>query len=137
MEANVKKWGLAPMQGTLAPPPAYGLEAGSLLLERGMACSSQSSTPVHQPTAANIDDNDDEQPLIQIDTHIPIPNTRLRYPQYSPPAYSTFPRSPGMFPDRSRLRNGRPGSNRSDSNATSSSSSDSSSSDVNERTSLL
>jgi hypothetical protein len=37
VEANVKKWGLAPVQGTLAPPPAYGYEAGSLLLERGRA----------------------------------------------------------------------------------------------------
>ncbi|OAD79118.1 hypothetical protein PHYBLDRAFT_99904, partial [Phycomyces blakesleeanus NRRL 1555(-)] len=35
VEANVKKWGLAPIQGTLAPPPAYGAEAGSMLLERG------------------------------------------------------------------------------------------------------
>lgn len=33
IEANVKKWGLAPMIGTLAPPPAYGSEGGSILLE--------------------------------------------------------------------------------------------------------
>ncbi|TIB67883.1 SPRY-domain-containing protein [Wallemia mellicola] len=33
IEANVKKWGLAPMSGTLAPPPAYGHNSGSLLLE--------------------------------------------------------------------------------------------------------
>ncbi|KWU42996.1 SPRY-domain-containing protein, partial [Rhodotorula sp. JG-1b] len=33
IEANVKKWGLAPMMGTLAPPPAYGSERGSILLE--------------------------------------------------------------------------------------------------------
>lgn len=35
IEANVKKWGLAPSQGTLAPPPAYGSESGSILLQRG------------------------------------------------------------------------------------------------------
>src|SRR4051794_30773617 len=35
IEANVKKWGLAPMQGTLAPPPAYGSDAGTTLLETG------------------------------------------------------------------------------------------------------
>lgn len=35
IEANVKKWGLAPMVGTLAPPPAYGSERGSILLEAG------------------------------------------------------------------------------------------------------
>lgn len=33
IEANVKKWGLAPISGTLGPPPAYGLERGSILLE--------------------------------------------------------------------------------------------------------
>lgn len=35
IEANVKKWGLAPMTGSLAPPPPYGSEAGSILLEYG------------------------------------------------------------------------------------------------------
>lgn len=37
IEANVKKWGLAPSVGTLAPPPAYGSERGSILLEAGAA----------------------------------------------------------------------------------------------------
>ncbi len=32
IEANVKKWGLAPSVGTLAPPPAYGKEHGDILL---------------------------------------------------------------------------------------------------------
>ncbi|KAH8589984.1 concanavalin A-like lectin/glucanase domain-containing protein [Bisporella sp. PMI_857] len=35
IEANVKKWGLAPMTGSLAPPPPYGSEQGSILLEAG------------------------------------------------------------------------------------------------------
>lgn len=35
IEANVKKWGLAPSVGTLAPPPAYGAERGSILLATG------------------------------------------------------------------------------------------------------
>ncbi|KAJ3719868.1 concanavalin A-like lectin/glucanase domain-containing protein [Lentinula raphanica] len=35
VEANVKKWGLAPSVGTLAPPPAYGSERGSILLDVG------------------------------------------------------------------------------------------------------
>ncbi|KAG0341364.1 Rsp5p-dependent ubiquitination, sorting of cargo proteins at the multivesicular body [Podila minutissima] len=35
IEANVKKWGLAPASGSLAPPPAYGSELGSILLEAG------------------------------------------------------------------------------------------------------
>ncbi|OBT62336.1 hypothetical protein VE03_08470 [Pseudogymnoascus sp. 23342-1-I1] len=37
IEANVKKWGLAPMTGSLAPPPPYGSEQGSILLEAGGA----------------------------------------------------------------------------------------------------
>jgi hypothetical protein len=32
---TVKKWGLAPMTGSLAPPPPYGSEQGSILLESG------------------------------------------------------------------------------------------------------
>ncbi|GAO18964.1 uncharacterized protein UV8b_05951 [Ustilaginoidea virens] len=35
IEANVKKWGLAPVTGSLAPPPPYGSEQGSILLEIG------------------------------------------------------------------------------------------------------
>lgn len=35
IEANVKKWGLAPATGSLAPPPPYGSEQGSILLESG------------------------------------------------------------------------------------------------------
>lgn len=33
IQANVKGWGLAPAQGSLPPPPAYGDERDSLLLE--------------------------------------------------------------------------------------------------------
>lgn len=42
IEANVKKWGLAPSTGSLAPPPPYGSEQGSILLEAGRE-GSQSS----------------------------------------------------------------------------------------------
>lgn len=35
IEANVKKWGLAPQIGSLAPPPPYGSEQGSILLDSG------------------------------------------------------------------------------------------------------
>lgn len=35
IEANVKKWGLAPQTGSLAPPPPYGVEQGSVLLQGG------------------------------------------------------------------------------------------------------
>src|SRR5258708_6870386 len=41
IEAQVKKWGLAPSVGTLAPPPAYGSERGSILLQTGGAGNAQ------------------------------------------------------------------------------------------------
>lgn len=67
VEANIKKWGLAPVHGTLAPPPAYGLESDSLLLERGDGGSSRTMT-----------NNNERQPLLMPQQYPP------------PPEYSTF-----------------------------------------------
>ncbi|KAG6336944.1 hypothetical protein ID866_2138 [Astraeus odoratus] len=95
IEANVKKWGLAPSVGTLAPPPAYGSERGSILLDVGggvrpsgmtfgpqsapSASSAQSprrhrlrrpkSTPSNAPAASS--------PLrgVPLSSHIPEPTT--------------------------------------------------------------
>ncbi|KAI9299873.1 concanavalin A-like lectin/glucanase domain-containing protein [Cunninghamella echinulata] len=97
VEANVKKWGLAPMQGTLAPPPAYGYESESLLLERGSSLPrsdyyQQSLTQSHRSIRSNLseegrerqeeseEDDDDEQPLIQL--HMPIPRSTSAAPRY-------------------------------------------------------
>ncbi|KAI8344571.1 concanavalin A-like lectin/glucanase domain-containing protein [Chlamydoabsidia padenii] len=91
VEANVKKWGLAPMHGTLAAPPAYGFEAGSLLLERGS--SGQQQRQNHTIESDN-DDNNQQQPLIRSTlqpTSIPSPRRTL-LPTQSPPSYSTLPR---------------------------------------------
>ncbi|KAI7879667.1 SPRY-domain-containing protein [Lichtheimia hyalospora FSU 10163] len=52
IEANVKKWGLAPSQGTLAPPPAYGLEGDTILLATGNNSGNNNTN----------DDNTDPQP---------------------------------------------------------------------------
>ncbi|KAG0242971.1 Rsp5p-dependent ubiquitination, sorting of cargo proteins at the multivesicular body [Actinomortierella wolfii] len=46
VEANVKKWGLAPATGSLVPPPAYGSERGSILLEAGSTSSPMTTTQV-------------------------------------------------------------------------------------------
>ncbi|KAI1462364.1 SPRY-domain-containing protein [Annulohypoxylon moriforme] len=46
IEANVKKWGLAPITGSLAPPPPYGSEQGSILLETGRRKDEYSGSPV-------------------------------------------------------------------------------------------
>ncbi|KAF8955407.1 Rsp5p-dependent ubiquitination, sorting of cargo proteins at the multivesicular body, partial [Entomortierella lignicola] len=43
IEANVKKWGLAPATGSLVPPPAYGSELGSILLEASGSVNSNQS----------------------------------------------------------------------------------------------
>ena len=45
IEANVKKWGLAPMTGSLAPPPPYGSEQGSILLASGRRKDEYSGSP--------------------------------------------------------------------------------------------
>lgn len=50
IEANVKKWGLAPSAGTLAPPPPYGSERGSILLAAG---GDVTPTTVGSPAAAS------------------------------------------------------------------------------------
>ncbi|KAJ6120942.1 Protein ssh4 [Penicillium sp. IBT 18751x] len=52
IEANVKKWGLAPMTGSLAPPPPYGSEQGSILLESGRESAAQISQRVYQTHTA-------------------------------------------------------------------------------------
>jgi len=49
IEANVKKWGLAPMTGSLAPPPPYGSEQGSILLEAGRESSSHTQSYFFDP----------------------------------------------------------------------------------------
>jgi hypothetical protein len=46
IEANVKKWGLAPMTGSLAPPPPYGVEADTVLLATGTK-DGFSNSPAH------------------------------------------------------------------------------------------
>jgi SPRY domain len=51
IEANVKKWGLAPSVGTLAPPPAYGSERGSILLEAGGGTPHSRLSPPPTPGA--------------------------------------------------------------------------------------
>ena len=53
IEANVKKWGLAPMAGSLAPPPPYGSEQGSILLEGGRDCGLSAPTSSYVPTFFN------------------------------------------------------------------------------------
>lgn len=66
IEANVKKWGLAPAHGSLAPPPPYGAEQDFLLLETGTTSntgaggSSSSGNELHNQHNNTHDSNDNE-----------------------------------------------------------------------------
>lgn len=120
VEANVKKWGLAPVQGTLAPPPAYGFEAGSFLLERGGETSSLAarSIPTGFITSSSSryctgdDEHDDNTPLIhhvQRNSNyaaIPIPSQAQGVPTQSPPSYSTLP-APILLMDQAEYERNR------------------------------
>ncbi|RCH93940.1 Protein ssh4 [Rhizopus stolonifer] len=111
VEANVKRWGLAPAQGTLAPPPAYGFETGSFLLQRGGETSSLTRII---PSSSRSQEDDDNTPLIQQRNHtnyaaIPIPITTHQQSESVPPAppsYSTFPR-PSFFMDQAEYERNR------------------------------
>ena len=54
IEANVKKWGLAPMTGSLAPPPPYGSEQGSILLESGRDVAHTPWEPGHSRSRSGL-----------------------------------------------------------------------------------
>ncbi|KAL1925641.1 uncharacterized protein VTP21DRAFT_524 [Calcarisporiella thermophila] len=51
IEANIKKWGLAPQEGTLAPPPAYGVDIDSILLDSGDRPNEPQADTSTTPTA--------------------------------------------------------------------------------------
>lgn len=72
VEANVKKWGLAQRQGTLAPPPMYGNHQDTILLAMGATS-----------TADNDNNNNNASMLIDMNglTH----NTAN---SYRPPPYN-------------------------------------------------
>lgn len=72
IEANVKKWGLAPMVGTLAPPPPYGQERGSILIETG------------QGRSADANQNGDNQITPSVE-HLHAPRNITPPPPLTPP----------------------------------------------------
>ncbi|GAA5848572.1 hypothetical protein JCM5353_003274 [Sporobolomyces roseus] len=83
IEANVKKWGLAPMMGTLAPPPAYGSERGSILLESAAVRAGEGSSNPSPPTRR------------------PPPSSSSRLLPHAPPSTSTRSRHRSRRPDPS------------------------------------
>ncbi|GAA5832786.1 hypothetical protein JCM11251_005763 [Rhodosporidiobolus azoricus] len=81
IEANVKKWGLAPMMGTLAPPPAYGSERGSILLEaaaRDAAAASSAAGTGHSHHLATASSSSVPSASRSRPTPLPSSSTRHR-----------------------------------------------------------
>ena len=89
IEANVKKWGLAPSVGTLAPPPAYGSERGSILLAAGDSRPSSR----HQSPLGNVVSPNSSSPGRRSALH------RSRRPKRSVLATGNFPASPLSNPE--------------------------------------
>jgi len=79
IEANVKKWGLAPSVGTLPPPPAYGSERGSILLDVGGGV--RHSTQIISPSPSSIPrrgSHRSRRPNASVSSSLPIASSPLR-----------------------------------------------------------
>lgn len=98
IEANVKKWGLAPSVGTLAPPPAYGAERGSILLEAGGA-GPNSRTPGSSGRRSH--NHRHRRPKTPGTSTLPHNPSPLRSAPLSPP--------PPFTPGESNARDGQQG----------------------------
>lgn len=96
IEANVKKWGLAPSVGTLAPPPAYGSERGSILLQAGGDVSPAPSS-VGSPAGASSRSrrsHRSRRPRSTLSTSAPIESSPLRGSPLTSPSPPDTPPPP-------------------------------------------
>ena len=95
IEANVKKWGLAPSVGTLAPPPAYGSERGSILLAAGDSRpSSRHQSPQGQansPSPGRRSTHRSRRPKRSTLATVNLPPSPLSNPEMTPPPPLTPP----------------------------------------------
>ncbi|THH28880.1 hypothetical protein EUX98_g5299 [Antrodiella citrinella] len=95
IEANVKKWGLAPSVGTLAPPPAYGSERGSILLQAGGAISpAPSSTGSPDGASSRLRRHRTRRPRTSPSTTAPIEPSPLRTSPLTSPSPPDTPPPP-------------------------------------------
>lgn len=112
IEANVKKWGLAPMNGTLAPPPPYGSDRGSILLDAGYGTPGQSSNsqPNHSGIAALLEaarnragsNSSSSRVARPIPVASPVPTTPRRHHR----APSSIPAAPSPLRDNDTAAQG-------------------------------
>ncbi|KAE8225367.1 hypothetical protein CF319_g1884 [Tilletia indica] len=105
IEANVKKWGLAPSTGTLPPPPSYGMEQGSILIEsggQGSSSRSQGVTDVGDQAAAAAVANAAiaRRNALRAYNNHPLPPP----PSSSPPSFASVSSSSGPTPTPSGRR---------------------------------
>ncbi|KAA1468221.1 SPRY-domain-containing protein [Dentipellis sp. KUC8613] len=105
IEANVKKWGLAPSIGTLAPPPAYGSERGSILLEAGGGVVPGSVDSSHNPNGRRL--HRSRRPRNTPSTTPVEPSPLRTGTGNSPPPPSTPP--PPITPINEEVEGGSPG----------------------------
>lgn len=99
IEANVKKWGLAPSQGTLAPPPAYGSERGSILLAAGGEITPINSTVGTPQSPAGGSSRSrrshrSRRPRTQISASAPVESSPLRGSPLASPSPPDTPPPP-------------------------------------------
>jgi hypothetical protein len=105
VEANVKKWGLAPSVGTLAPPPAYGSERGSILLDVGGGIRQRGDPSGPSPTPSRRSRRYHRRP---ISPSVPIASSPLRTSSVSstplnpPPPIDEEPDESAAGPSTSR-----------------------------------
>ncbi|ORY86261.1 concanavalin A-like lectin/glucanase domain-containing protein [Protomyces lactucae-debilis] len=81
IEANVKKWGLAPMNGTLAPPPAYGSSeiTDSVLLAAGFSAQRSSAEDRHGSTGSLLDSHPDDGSVMPYQSDISLATIAPRH----------------------------------------------------------
>ncbi|KAJ2452680.1 Protein ssh4 [Coemansia sp. RSA 2336] len=68
IEANVKRWGLGPIEGTMQPPPVYGANQNTILLE---TASTESASPESDDGEGSSSRSGSESIAIIIDSHLP------------------------------------------------------------------
>lgn len=98
IEANVKKWGLAPMVGTLAPPPAYGQERGTILMESGQGSSADANGEASSSTAAPPRSDSPPPPISPYEERSPSPS-HYRMPSHASTLTPAPARSSSLRPN--------------------------------------
>ncbi|KAJ2719895.1 Protein ssh4 [Coemansia sp. Benny D115] len=60
IEANVKRWGFGPIEGAMVPPPIYGANQNTILLETASISTSSAASVTGSESGDGDDDDDDD-----------------------------------------------------------------------------